>query len=408
MEDVVQNILIVGGGFAGVWSALAAAGARERLGRGPSDVRITLVSRDPHLTIRPRLYEPDPDRLRVPLNGVFGGDRVELVVGEVTGIDTKARTATVQAARGLRLLTYDRLILAAGSRLERPNITGAAVHAHSVDTLGEAVALDQHLTTLPSQTSRAARFTVIVVGAGFTGLEVATQLVERLGSLAARSGAVHELRVVLVEREGVVAPDLGPASRSVIETALRDLGIEVRLGAPVAEVGADGVRLGTGEWIAAATTVWTGGLRASALAGQLGVERDALGRVPVDEYLRVRGVEGVFAAGDLARAMADPEHAAPMSCQLAIPMGECAGRNAVSELLDVPLVAFSWPNYVTCLDLGPWGALFTEGWDRQVRLTGFWAKVMKETINGRLIYPPVAPGTPGVGPAPGLEGVRAA
>ena len=404
----MQNILIVGGGFAGVWSALAAATTRERLGGGPSDLRITLVTRDPHLTIRPRLYEPEPGLLRVPLDEIVGGDRVERVTGEVTDVDTSARTATVRAAHGPRVLTYDRLILAAGSRLERPNVAGAAAHAHSVDTLGEAVALDQHLASLPSRAARTGRFTAIVVGAGFTGLEVATQLVARLGSVAARVGAMHEVRVVLVERQRVVGPDLGQATRSVVDTALRELGIEVRLGATVTAVGADGVRLGDGEWIAAATTAWTGGLRASALAAQLGVRRDDLGRVPVDEYMRVRDVKGVFAAGDVARAMADAEHVAPMSCQLAIPMGECAGRNAVSELLDVPLVAFSWPSYVTCLDLGPWGALFTEGWDRQVRLSGFWAKVMKEAINRRLIYPPPVREAPEAGCRPGLEGVRAA
>jgi NADH dehydrogenase len=92
--------------------------------------------------------------------------------------------------------------------------------------------------------------------------------------------------------------------------------------------------------------------------------------------------------------MADETHVAPMSCQYAIPMGELAGRNAVAELLgDIPQ-PFAQPHYVTCLDLGAAGALFMQGWDRAVKLTGFWAKVMKETINTQLIYPPQAdPGT---------------
>jgi NADH:ubiquinone reductase (H+-translocating) len=193
-----------------------------------------------------------------------------------------------------------------------------------------------------------------------------------------------------VERAPVVGPDLGAAPRAHVVQALRALGIELRLGASVAAVDADGVQLDGGERIAAATTVWTGGLRASPLAAQLGVRRDGLGRVFVDEHLHVRDVPGVLAAGDVAHVMADAEHVAPMSCQLAIPMGECAGGNAVSDLLGAPLAPFSWPHYVTCLDLGAWGALFTEGWDREVRLAGHWAKVMKETINRRLIYPPIA------------------
>jgi NADH:ubiquinone reductase (H+-translocating) len=97
----------------------------------------------------------------------------------------------------------------------------------------------------------------------------------------------------------------------------------------------------------------------------------------------------VYAAGDVAHAAADAAgHIAPMSCQCAIPMGEIAGANAAAELLGGKLAPFSHSAYVTCLDLGDAGALFMEGWDREVRLTGFWAKVMKETINTRLIYPP--------------------
>ena len=77
-----------------------------------------------------------------------------------------------------------------------------------------------------------------------------------------------------------------------------------------------------------------------------------------------------------------------MSCQHAIPMGMVAGRNAVSELFGLELRTYSQPDYVTCLDLGPWGALFMQGWDRQVRLAGPWAKVVKQAINRRLIQPP--------------------
>jgi len=383
----MQSILIIGGGFAGVWGALGAASARKELG-GTSDMRITLVSRDPYLTIRPRLYEADLAEARVPLEPLLGGDGVELIEGEVTRLDPSTRGVTLHGAGGRRTLSYDRLVLAAGSRLHRPNVSGAAAHAFSVDTYGEAAALGRHLAALPTRPARPGRFTAVVVGAGFTGLEVATELLSRLRSLAARAGAANGAGVVLVERAEVVGPDLGPNPRPAIEQALRELGVEVRLGTSVAAVGDDGVTLTDGDWVPAATTVWAGGLRASELTSHLPVARDDLGRVPVDAYLRVRGADGVLAAGDVARALADAEHVAPMSCQYAIPMGDLAGRNAVAELVGVPPAAFSPPGYVTCLDLGAWGALFTQGWDRQVKLTGLWAKVMKETINTRLIYPP--------------------
>jgi len=387
----MQQLLIIGGGFAGVWSALGAAAARAELRRAAADLRITLVTREPYLTIRPRLYEADPEGMRVPLGDLLDSLGVELMLGDVTRIDAAARTVAVDAIRGRTILSYDRLILAAGSRLRRPDIPGASEHAFSVDTYDEAVSLDRHLAGLgrrPSDRTRAGRFTAVVVGAGFAGLEVATTMVSRLRSLATRADAGERPAVVLVERASAVAPGLGSNPRPIVETALRELGVAVRVGTSVAEIDGGHVTLTSGERIAAATAVWTAGLCASDLTLQLPAERDGLGRTMVDECLRVRGVDDVFAAGDVAHALADGEHVAPMSCQYAIPMGERAGRNAVAELSGREPSRFLQPDYVTCLDLGDWGGLFTQGWDRQVHLTGFWGKVMKQTINTWMIYPP--------------------
>lgn len=377
----MQRLVIVGGGFAGVWAALGAADVRRRHGYDRAELDITLVSRDPWLTIRPRLYEATLEGVRVPLDMVLEPAGVARVQGEVTTIDTAARTVAV---RGVGVLTYDRLVMASGSRLDRPSIPGAE-RVFAVDSYAEAMALDRHLASAAVDESG---FTAVVVGAGFAGIEVATELVGRLRAIARRSRPADAVRVVLVERASVPAPDLGADARRHVEQSLSRLGIELRLGASVASVESDGVTLSSGERIPARTTIWTCGFRASPLAAQLPVEHDALGRVHVDGLLRVRGVQGVFAAGDVAHAMADATHVSPMSCQLAVPMGESAGRNAAAELLAMPAAPWSHPHYVTCLDLGEAGALFMEGWDRDVKLTGFWGKLMKETINRRLIYPP--------------------
>ncbi|MDQ3898042.1 MAG: hypothetical protein M3326_12525, partial [Actinomycetota bacterium] len=107
--------------------------------------------------------------------------------------------------------------------------------------------------------------------------------------------------------------------------------------------------------------------------------------------LRVLGAGGVFAAGDVARALADAGHPTLMSCQHAIPMGKVAGHNAASDLTGGPSFPYHQPDYVTCLDLGAAGALFTRGWDRAVLYTGATAKRLKEQINRRDIYPPLGP-----------------
>ena len=380
----MHDILIVGGGFAGVWAALGAAAARRGRSRN-SVLRITLITREPYLTIRPRLYEPTLDDVRVPLGTLLESAGVEMDLGEVTDIDAASRSVTVATGSASHTLRYDRLILAAGSRLRRPAVPGAE-HTFSVDTYAEAMALQRHLSALGHRTPSEGRTTAVIVGAGFAGLEVATTMVSRLRAIAGRPGRDRP-SVVLVERSDRVAPDLGDNSRPYVEDALAALGISLRLSSGVAGVDSDSVTLTTGERIAAATTVWTGGLAASDLTSQLPAERDALGRIVVDAFLHANGVNGVFVAGDSAHALADRDHVAPMSCQFAIPMGDLAGRNAVAELSGRAPRRFEPPPYVTCLDLGDWGGLFTQGWERQVHLSGFWGTVMKESINTRLIVP---------------------
>jgi NADH dehydrogenase len=195
-------------------------------------------------------------------------------------------------------------------------------------------------------------------------------------------------RIILIERADVVGPDLGAGPRPVIEAALTTAGVETRLGEEVTEVGADGLTLSTGERIAAATIIVTTGLRANPLAAALPVERDELGRLPVDDFLRVAGVDGVYACGDIARAYVDESHLALMSCQHALRMGRFAGRNAACDLLSRPLQPYRQPRYVTCLDLGTSGAVFTTGWQREVSMVGAEAKELKQSINGQRIYPP--------------------
>jgi NADH dehydrogenase len=129
-------------------------------------------------------------------------------------------------------------------------------------------------------------------------------------------------------------------------------------------------------------------MRASPLAAMLAVERDRWGRLPVDDCMKVKGVDDIFAAGDIAAAPLDGTHSSVMSCQHGRPMGRFAGHNAVGDLLSRGMLPLKIDWYVTCLDLGPWGAVYTEGWDRQVVAVGPEAKKTKQTINCVRIYPP--------------------
>ncbi|MET8331311.1 FAD-dependent oxidoreductase [Streptomyces sp. NPDC005181] len=386
----MKNILVIGGGYAGVWSAAGAVRTARENGIPESELQVTLVSGGDDLIVRPRLYEADPEKMRVSLDRILGPIGVHRVAATVTGIDTENRSVTAIGRDGQpSVLTYDRLVLATGSRLIRPDFPGAEA-MFNVDTLPAATAFDNHLRRLPEMTPRAGRFTAVVVGAGMVGIEVVTEIGSRLKAAAAAAGSTDEVRVILVERADVLSPELGAGPRPHIASALESLGVEQRLNRTVEFVTENEVRLSDGEVIPTATAVWTAGMTASPLTAQIPAERDRLGRLHVDEFLRVVGVPDVYAAGDTAAAAAEEGNTVLQSCQHAQPLGRFAGHNVAAGLFDVDQVVFSPVDpYGTVLDLGPAGAMVCQGWDRQVAMTGQDAKGVKVAINTQMIYPPV-------------------
>lgn len=384
-----MRLVIIGAGFAGMYAALSAARLRDIKGASPDKLEIALVAPQPTLVVRPRLYEPKPETLTAPLLDVLKAVDVVYVQGSAETVDIKAREVGVATPGGRRTkLSYDRLVVATGSRLFRPNIPGLAEHGFSVDTLHDAIALDRHLQHLVSWPASDMRDTVVVAGGGFTGIEAATEMPARLRENLGRDARP---RVIIVERNKAIAPDMGEAARPIIADALKQIGVETRLGVGVASIDQSGVTLSDGERIATGTVIWAAGMRAAPITAQIPAERDNFGRLLVDRDLRVPGVAGVFATGDAARAACDDAgNYALMSCQHATRMGAFAGNNAAAELLGVPTRRYHQKAYVTCLDLGEAGALFTRGWERKVEMVGEEAKKTKREINTIWIYPPLA------------------
>jgi NADH:ubiquinone reductase (H+-translocating) len=384
---MARRLVIIGAGFAGMYAALSAARLRE--GSSTEELEIALVAPEPRLVVRPRLYEADPETLTAPLDGVLRAIEVDYVQGTVETVDMRGHSMEIAGKTGsCRTLTYDRLVLATGSRLFRPPIPGLADHGFSVDQLEDAIQLDRHLQGLVGRAPSSARETVVVVGGGFTGIELATEVPARLRKIL---GHDARIRVVLVERGGVIAPGMSAEARAIIEMALRDAGIETRVGVGVAALDATGATLSDGERIDSATVIWAAGLRAAPLTAQIPGARDDIGRLLVDRHLRVPDVPGVFATGDAAKAACDDlGNYALMSGQHAARLGAFAGHNAAAELLGRPARPYHQKAYVTCLDLGEAGAIYTRGWDRKVELVGTKAKALKKEINTVWIYPPRA------------------
>jgi NADH:ubiquinone reductase (H+-translocating) len=384
-----KRILVVGAGFAGMWSALGAARLIDKEARSADDIEIALVAPEAALHVRPRLHEQSPSKMKATLLPLFEATGVKFIEGHVERIHTDDHAVDATGPDGKRFtLTYDKLVLASGSRLFRPNVTGLSKHAFSIDQIEEADLLEKHFAKLSAEPETKARNTVVVVGGGFTGLEIATELEHRVRTFV---GGTLPIEVVIIEQADTVGPDLGPGPRPIIQDAIRKLGIVCKLNTTVVSIDATGLVTSTGERIEASTVIWTAGMRANALTNQIGGERDRFGRLHTTDDLRVPGTSDFFAAGDVAFAATDDEgNHALMSCQHAMSMGRIAGHNAAAELIDKPLLPYRQPVYVTCLDLGSYGAVLTEGWDRKIKMVGSEAKTLKRTICEDWIYPPAA------------------
>lgn len=389
----MADILVIGGGFAGMWAALTAA--REFHEQGTSQ-SVALISREPYLTIRPRLYEASPQDMRAPLHPVLDVAGVAFLQGDVTQIDPVRRTVEIHSAANeasieVSTMTYNRLVVATGSVAHIPKVPGFGDHTFSIDDFASAVTFDSHLAKVCGQLKHPPAApgagTFAIIGAGFSGIELACEMRQRI-AVHAGGGIADAARIVLLEKSDAAGPELGPGPRPQIEAALNEARIDLHTGVDISEVTDSKIRLTGKSDIETCTAVLTTGQIAAVPPGLESIARDGAGRLQTNDALRVNGLDGVFAAGDSAEARADDDHMALMSCQHAMPMGKHAGYNAARDILGLELRPYRQPNYVTCLDLGRSGAVFTTGWERIVSKTGQEAGALKRTVNTQWIYPP--------------------
>jgi NADH dehydrogenase len=283
----------------------------------------------------------DPRRVSVSLAATL--PEVRLLLGDVDGVDLGARRISYADPEGGRHhLGYDRLVLAVGSVNKLLPVPGVAAYAHGFRGIPEALYLRDHLTRqveLAAATDdpdqRAARCTFVVVGAGYTGTEVAAQgpLLTRDLAAGNRQLAGQPMRWLLLDLAPRVLPELDPRLSATADRVLRERGVQVLTGTSVDEATAEGVRLSTGEFVATRTLIWCVGVRPDPLVEQLGLPLER-GRIAVDTQLQVAGHPGVFACGDAAAVpdVTRPRQLTAMTAQHAVRQGRLAARNVAASL----------------------------------------------------------------------------
>lgn len=390
MASTTPRIVIIGAGFSALWAALSAARKLHLAGKPDGEVEIVLIAPEPILHMRPRLYESDLSAASVAITPLLDIVGVQYVQGSVQNIDVeKNRLQYHSAAKETLFIAFDRLVLASGSKLSRPqSVAGLQKHGWDADQMDSALKLDAHLKSLPTLPDSSARNTVVVCGGGFTGVEVAAEMPLRLRNIL---GANADIKVIVLERAGTVCPEMHAPPRPVIAGALAELGVEVLLGETVVSLDAEGVTTASGKRIASKTVIWSAGMRASDLTALIPAERDSLGRLHVSQNLNIPalGLQHIYATGDTAHiAVDDKGHLALQSCQHALYMGKAAGNNVIADILGLPLAPYRQPHYTMGIALGAWGGVFAVGWEQRIESVKEEAQKVKTYINTEVIYPP--------------------
>jgi NADH:ubiquinone reductase (H+-translocating) len=328
------RVLIVGGGFAGLEAARALAEA---------PVEVTVIDRRNHHVFQPLLYQVataslSPADISAPIRAVLRGQKnCQVVLAEVVGVDLERRVLRIANGE----LHYDWLVLAAGATHAYFGHDEWKAFAPGLKTLEDATDLRRRILLAfeaaeyeATPEARRAALTFGIVGGGPTGVELAGAIEEIAGRTLPREYRhvdTRTTRVVLFEGGPRLLPSFAPELGERARRDLERMGVEVRVGALVTEVGAEGVRIGD-EFVALRNVFWAAGVQASSLGRALGVPLDRSGRVLVGPDLAVPGHPEVFVAGDLAAAKsADTGASVPGVAQGGIQMGRFAGRTIADE-----------------------------------------------------------------------------
>jgi NADH dehydrogenase len=328
-RDARGGVLILGGGFAGAYVA-------RLLGKRGA----TIVSHENFMLYTPLLPEAasgtlEPRHTVVPLRVMC--PHAELLLGDLTTVDLAARTATIDTDGGARTVRWHELVLALGAVPRTVPVPGLAEHGLSFKSLPDAINLRNHvlrrLEAADSEQDDAARrahLSFVFVGAGYAGVEALAELSDLVDDALRHYPRLRDTprRWAIVDAAPKILPEIPSRLGEYAARELAQRGVEIYVGTTLASISADEAVLGDGTRIPTRTLVWTAGVRASPLLRELELPLDDRGRVEVDEFLRVRGLEGVWALGDCARVpntrSAEPD---PPTCQHALRQARRLAKN---------------------------------------------------------------------------------
>lgn len=359
MEDNHHEIVVAGAGYAGLRATLRLA---AKLGDTHRDAKLTIIDKyDYHqvLTELPRVAggQHPPSTVRILLRRVLN-KRVRFVQASITGFDFEQKRVLTDGED----IPYTRLVMGLGSEPNDFGIPGLLANSFTLWSVDDArkiiAAVDSNMAAAVNEADPAKKaqlMTVVIGGAGPTGVELAGELAEEMPRLARRYGLNPKLiHITLLDAMPTILPG---QPQGLIDAGMRilgQLGVEVRLSAMIAKADENGYSIKDGSVISGGVYVWAGGVRAVPTVAKSGLTALGGGRIKVDEYLRAADRPEIFVAGDAA-AVINPktERAYPGTAQLALNSGQSIADNLLAEIEGRPLVPYEHKNLGAVVSVGP-------------------------------------------------------
>lgn len=383
--DKKPTIVVLGAGYGGIMTVI---GLQRQLQYNEAEV--ILVDQHPYHCLTTRLHEPAAgtrhhEAARVMIEQVIDPRKINFVQKRVKAIRPKDRTVELENRQ--EPLTYDYLVIGLGSAPETFGIRGLLENAFFIRNIDSVRMIREHIEYMfakyRNEEQRDDYITIIVGGAGFTGVEFVGELVDRLPILCEEFDIPREkVRLISIEAAPTVLPGFDPELVEYAVNYLEEQGVEFRINSPIEQCDEDGVILKNGEEIKAATVVWTGGVRGNRLIEEAGFET-IRGRVKVDEYLRAPGYEDVFIIGDCSLVFNDEGRPYPPTAQIASQQGENVATNLVSLLRGGKLEPFHFNLKGTLASLGRHNAIGIIG---KRKVFGSTASFLKKVNDLRWLY----------------------
>jgi len=379
----IPKIVILGAGYGGILTSLR---LQKELNYNEADV--TLVNKHDYHYFTTQLHMPaagtdNPDNVRVSISKLIDEFKIDFVKSTVVQIRPHDRKVILEDGT----LSYDYLVIALGGESETFGIPGLAEYALTIRSINSVRLIREHIeyqfARFKREPHRTDYLTIVVGGAGFTGIEFVGELADRVPLLCKQFDVDPSLvKIINIEAAPTALPGFDPELVEYGMQVLQKKGVTFRIGTPIKECTPEGVIVGDGEEIKAATVIWTGGIRGNRLIEEAGIET-VRGRVKVDEYLRAPGYDNIFVIGDNSIVFNEEGRPYPPTAQMAMQQGVNCAQNLVACIRNQALKPFKFQYKGTVASLGR-GEAIGIAFGRKYR--GRVASWLKKAIDLRYLF----------------------